>query len=141
MTSHNGSEPTLPIFPSPASAILHRSITEFRSPCLLTEDRVLYNREEVLHKLLSGNSTHFSGDTSIVDEIGRVIDTERKADLDEIRDIAQTAVRNARKRPKSESQGTSVAPTDAARKLDEALCPPLVRASHNGTTPASSNYS
>ncbi|KAM5537554.1 hypothetical protein V8D89_008767 [Ganoderma adspersum] len=71
----------------------HGATEEFRSSfgLLLTKDRVQYDRKEVLHKLLSDNSTHFSGDASLVDEIWHVIDTERRTDLDNIRNTAQEA--------------------------------------------------
>lgn len=90
----------------------------------LTPDRVLYDREEVLHKLLSDNSTQFSGDASLVDDIRHVINTEYKTDLDEIQDIARKAV-NAR-----ESQSSSLYACGYVYgdwKLEKALYQPLVR--------------
>ncbi|KAM5544018.1 hypothetical protein V8D89_002635 [Ganoderma adspersum] len=89
----------------------HGATEEFRSSfgLLLTKDRVQYDRKEVLHKLLSDNSTHFSGDASLVDEIRHAIDTERRADLEKIRDTAQEA--DAKK--KSQRVGVQKAQTDS----------------------------
>ncbi|PIL26925.1 hypothetical protein GSI_10063 [Ganoderma sinense ZZ0214-1] len=92
---------------------------------VLTQDRVFYDdRGEVLDRLLSDGSTPFSGDTALVDEIGRIVEAERKTGLEEIRDIAQQALDGR----ESDTLGTPVLSAKAAnRNLEEALFKPLTR--------------
>ncbi|PIL26919.1 hypothetical protein GSI_10057 [Ganoderma sinense ZZ0214-1] len=77
-------------------------------------------------KLLSNNSTHFSGDATLVDEIGHAIEAERKTDLEEIRNIAQKAL-EARENDEPSLETPILSAKAANRKLEEALFKPLMR--------------
>ncbi|PIL26920.1 hypothetical protein GSI_10058 [Ganoderma sinense ZZ0214-1] len=110
-SQHIGPSPTHANAASAATySSTHGSTEEFRSSLskLLTKDRVQYDQNRVLSKLLSNNSTHFSGDASTVEEIWRVINTDCRKDLDKIRDTTQEAEakkKGQKNKTKSDSGG------------------------------------
>ncbi|PIL26930.1 hypothetical protein GSI_10068 [Ganoderma sinense ZZ0214-1] len=94
---------------------------------VLTQARVFYDdRGEVLGRLLSDHFTHFSGDPTLVDEIRHVVEAERKADLEEIRDVAQKAV-EARENDEPSLETPILSAKAANRNPEEALFKPLTR--------------